>query len=1006
MNTSMRSEYVIYRKAIILILTIALIICTIPFSEAAYAASKPEKGSTVWYSGSNNLSSFDFSNDRDLVLSYDFGDKTIWPSSSKMPKGLDVNEVLEWAKYPGLGMDDLHALGYTGKGVNVSYADQPLGKATFAEYKNVDLHYDDSVVLKYKQYSDAEMHGSAVLSLIAGKNIGIAPEASVFFEANPAWLADQRTHAECIEKIIELNKTLPSNKKIKVLGFSDNIDSNEKNPEAFEAAVRKAESSGIHVIFANYGRAKADLLTDRDNFENYSIASNSFGNNGIVVPTDRTTAAMDNCYVRWNLGGTSWTTPQIVGLMAIGWQINPNLSAKQLEDIIYNTGYPLSSVGRLMNPKAFVKGVKDTLNDTKQNYTIFIYNSDNLTQEDKMALDMYMGGSFPIDMGLKYIDAKNLNTAEDVFKAIRKIENENSGKLKGIQIFGIANDVPAFKVRYEAKMVKGEVDKGGIYLSDYFYGNTDNDVSIISNFSVYDAFEKGKNVSWLQKYPVARLPITKGDYKAYFDKVTAYSNQVKKQGSIPLINYSNPIFNQKNHSDDMGYFIAKRIDKEFGILSSKQYKLYGVTKGDNPLSKSTVSESFLGDVTKETLKKENSNGITDILVNSHGQKTNADKVWFDNGKEVRESLFNTQNVNSILNSNYYNYYGWNCNQAYDLDKENLAYAMIAKGNAITAFSATTIISNNGVNNKASLDKMKANNFYYFYYNFMKNYYGGKSRSDSFYLAMKEYTSEILKHTGDNYLMEGNYQFNLNNVLTYEYLGLLSIQESGKANISNSSTLTKPEKVSNVKLSTDSKKIFASWRQVKSTGYQVQIATNKSFTKNKKTYKIKKSGATDKTITGLTNGKTYYVRVRAFSTLNSKTKYGKWSTIKSIKVKKKIVKKTSKQEVKSTKQIPKNANPILASTNGDIKLYSSIKADNQLTNGEGTTFDVFEVALSQLENGWFEKNIYVVGEDNYSVSYSDRTKSLDLKDGLPTEKGYYLIEISSNHSYATLWMDVE
>lgn len=54
-----------------------------------------------------------------------------------------------------------------------------------------------------------------------------------------------------------------------------------------------------------------------------------------------------------------------------------------------------------------------------------------------------------------------------------------------------------------------------------------------------------------------------------------------------------------------------------------------------------------------------------------------------------------------------------------------------------------------------------------------------------------------------------------------------------------------------------------------TGYQVQIATDNKFTKNKKTYTVKE---TSKTITGLKSNQKYYVRVRTYKGKN----YSDWS----------------------------------------------------------------------------------------------------------------------------------
>lgn len=79
-----------------------------------------------------------------------------------------------------------------------------------------------------------------------------------------------------------------------------------------------------------------------------------------------------------------------------------------------------------------------------------------------------------------------------------------------------------------------------------------------------------------------------------------------------------------------------------------------------------------------------------------------------------------------------------------------------------------------------------------------------------------------------------------------------------------------------------RKMVVKWKKTATAkGYQVQYSTNRKF-KSKKT---KTTGKTSLTIKNLKKKKTYYVRVRAYKTVNGKKSYGKWSSIKKIKIKK-------------------------------------------------------------------------------------------------------------------------
>ena len=95
---------------------------------------------------------------------------------------------------------------------------------------------------------------------------------------------------------------------------------------------------------------------------------------------------------------------------------------------------------------------------------------------------------------------------------------------------------------------------------------------------------------------------------------------------------------------------------------------------------------------------------------------------------------------------------------------------------------------------------------------------------------------------------------------------------------------KPAKTAIKKLSSGKKSITVQWKKISGiSAYQVQIATNKKFTKNKKTFKVSKKSTKVK-IKNLKAKKKYYVRVRSYKTVNGKRYYSNWSVIKTVKTK--------------------------------------------------------------------------------------------------------------------------
>lgn len=96
--------------------------------------------------------------------------------------------------------------------------------------------------------------------------------------------------------------------------------------------------------------------------------------------------------------------------------------------------------------------------------------------------------------------------------------------------------------------------------------------------------------------------------------------------------------------------------------------------------------------------------------------------------------------------------------------------------------------------------------------------------------------------------------------------------------------TTPAKTKVQKISAGKKSITAQWKKVAGvSAYQVQIATNKKFSKNKKSFKVSKKSTKVK-IKKLKAKKVYYVRVRSYKTVNGKKTYSKWSTVRKVKTK--------------------------------------------------------------------------------------------------------------------------
>ena len=85
---------------------------------------------------------------------------------------------------------------------------------------------------------------------------------------------------------------------------------------------------------------------------------------------------------------------------------------------------------------------------------------------------------------------------------------------------------------------------------------------------------------------------------------------------------------------------------------------------------------------------------------------------------------------------------------------------------------------------------------------------------------------------------------------------------------------------------ENNRVTVKWKKKsKITGYQIQYSTDSKFKKNKKSIKLKKAKTTSKKVSNLKESKKYYSRIRTYKSSNKKTRYSKWSKVKSIKTQK-------------------------------------------------------------------------------------------------------------------------
>ena len=311
--------------------------------------------------------------DRDLIETLDFNTSTEWRETDRKV----ADEVLELGMNAGLGIRYLHAQGLTGAGVNVAIIDQNMIPG-HPEFKDKIIEYYD--VGTGQSADQGSMHGPAVTSLLVGENIGTAPGARVYYAAAPSWLGDAQYYADALNWIIDENEQLPDDQKIRVVSVSAAPSGPgslfTENTEAWDQAYQKATDAGILILDCTSDHViTAPCYLDLNNPDDVTKCTPGWPGkefppmaDRIYVPTSRRTTAEqynkgEYSYQYTGRGGMSWATPYLSGILALGWQVNPQLSNSEILELLFASAYRNDEGLAIINPVAFIEMVQSTVRD-------------------------------------------------------------------------------------------------------------------------------------------------------------------------------------------------------------------------------------------------------------------------------------------------------------------------------------------------------------------------------------------------------------------------------------------------------------------------------------------------------------------------------------------------------------------------------------------------------------------------------------------------------------------
>ncbi len=314
-----------------------------------------------------------------------FDSQTKWPK--KLPDGFNIETIIKYGKQPGLDIDYLHKEKITGKGVNVGIIDGRL-LVDHKEFKDNIKVYEEI----FDMDGPAHYHGTPITSILCGKDVGVAPDANIYYIA----YLDEDTEyengyihlANAIERMIEINKDLPEDNKIKVVSISSGWDPNSKNAEAIYNAIEKARQENIFIVTArlfdtdnlHFAGLNRNPMSDPKYIESYSadyyLEPYETAEDILMVPMDARWLASPTGkdeYVMYSKGAWSMVIPYISGLYALACEVNPDITPDIFWDLALSTGDTLDGIEqdnkyegknmKIVNPKKLISTITSNINN-------------------------------------------------------------------------------------------------------------------------------------------------------------------------------------------------------------------------------------------------------------------------------------------------------------------------------------------------------------------------------------------------------------------------------------------------------------------------------------------------------------------------------------------------------------------------------------------------------------------------------------------------------------------
>ncbi len=288
------------------------------------------------------LDDFDRSESKEVFNYISYDDKTFSKTSKEhLPEWYDPLEIFEKWKTIWLWINEAHNQWYTWKWVWVAICDRKL--KAHKDIKTATYTVDEN------SKNNEFFHGSAVSSILAGKQTWVAPDVDLHYFAEYSDKSKEswgNALKSSLEKIYEMNKELPNNKKIRVVSISWPLY--WKN---IEETAQKLRSSWVWILdssefFKNFWYLnKEDPAWNPDNFDNYkhwlgkpeSVYVNSW-NRTVADPMNETAYRHDP------KASASWAIPAVAWYYALACQADQKMTPEKFIKLAKETAYQRETV--------------------------------------------------------------------------------------------------------------------------------------------------------------------------------------------------------------------------------------------------------------------------------------------------------------------------------------------------------------------------------------------------------------------------------------------------------------------------------------------------------------------------------------------------------------------------------------------------------------------------------------------------------------------------------------